>query len=49
MEFSNNWKFWPNYTGKETQKEKEIIQNLEIQKVLAELELQSIRYKIQLE
>ena len=39
----------PNYNGKETPEEKEIMQNLTKEKVRAELQLQKIRYERQLE
>ena len=42
-------KFLPNYNGKETPEEKEIMQNLTKEKVRAELKLQMIRYERQLE
>ena len=42
-------KFLPNYNGKETPEEKEIMQNLTKEKVRAELQLQKIRYERQLE
>ena len=39
----------PNYNGKETTQEKEIMQNLAKEKISAELKLQKIRYERQLE
>ena len=42
-------KFLPNYNGKETPEEKEIMQNLTKVKVRAKLQLQKIRYEKQLE
>ena len=42
-------KFLPNYNGKETPEEKEIMQNLTKEKVRAELQLQKTRYERQLE
>ena len=42
-------KFLPNYSGKETPEEKQIMQNLAKEKVRAELQLQKIRYQRQLE
>ena len=42
-------KFLPNYNGKETPEEKEIMQNLTKEKVRAKLQLQKIRYEKQLE
>ena len=42
-------KFSSNYNGKETAEENEILQNLTKEKVLAEWQLQKIRYERQLE
>ena len=41
--------FLPNYNGKETPEEKQIMQNLTKEKVRAELQLQKIKYERQLE
>ena len=42
-------KFSSNYNGKETAEENEILQSLTKEKVLAEWQLQKIRYERQLE